>query len=61
MKKLSAPKKVTWWIGLILLIVGAIMLILPKLGVMIPYAGVGAWLLLISALLYALATAMKGL
>jgi drug/metabolite transporter (DMT)-like permease len=61
MKKLSAPKKVTWWIGLILLIIGAIMLILPRLGVMIPYAGIGAWLLLISALLYALATAMKGL
>ncbi len=59
--KLSSPKKATWWIGLILLIVGAIMLILPKLGVMIPYAGVGAWLLLISALLYALATSMKGL
>jgi drug/metabolite transporter (DMT)-like permease len=59
--RLSAPKKVTWWIGLILLIVGAIMIILPRLGVMIPYAGIGAWLLLISALLYALATAMKGL
>jgi drug/metabolite transporter (DMT)-like permease len=59
--RLSAPKKATWWIGLILLIVGAIMIILPRLGVMIPYAGIGAWLLLISALLYALATAMKGL
>jgi hypothetical protein len=59
--KLSAPKKFTWWIGLILLIVGAIMLILPKLGVMIPYAGVGAWLLLISAILYAIATSMKGI
>jgi drug/metabolite transporter (DMT)-like permease len=59
--KLSAPKKSTWWIGLILLIVGAIMVILPRLGVTIPYAGIGAWLLLISALLYAVATAMKGL
>ncbi|MBN2223086.1 MAG: hypothetical protein JW765_00270 [Deltaproteobacteria bacterium] len=59
--KLSAPKKITWWIGLILLIVGAIMLILPKLGVMIPYAGVGAWLLLISALLFAIGTSMKGI
>jgi hypothetical protein len=59
--KLSAPKKVTWWIGLILLIVGAIMLILPRLGVMIPYAGAGAWLLLISALLYTIATSMKGI
>ncbi len=59
--KLSAPKKLTWWIGLILLIVGAVMLILPRLGVMIPYAGVGAWLLLISSLLYAIATSMKGI
>jgi len=59
--KTSAPKKVTWWIGLILLIIGAIMLILPKLGVAIPYAGAAAWLLLISALLYAIATSMKGI
>ena len=59
--KLSSPKKATWWVGLILLIVGAIMLILPRLGVMIPYAGIGPWLLLISALLYAIATSMKGL
>jgi hypothetical protein len=59
--KLSAPKKITWWIALILLIVGGLMLILPKLGVMIPYAGVGAWLLLISALLYAIGTSMKGI
>ena len=59
--RLSAPKKVTWWIGLILLIVGAIMLILPKLGVGIPYAGAAGWLLLISALLYAIATSMKGI
>jgi drug/metabolite transporter (DMT)-like permease len=59
--KLSAPKKLTWWIGLILLIVGAVMVILPLLGVMIPYAAVGVWLLLVSALLYAIATSMKGI
>jgi hypothetical protein len=59
--KLSAPKKVTWWIGLILLIVGAILVILPLLGVALPFVGAGVWLLLISALLYAIATSMKGI
>lgn len=59
--KLSAPKKITWWIGLILLIVGAILVILPLLGVALPFAGAGVWLLLISALLYAVGTSMKGI
>jgi drug/metabolite transporter (DMT)-like permease len=59
--KLSAPKKITWWIGLILLIVGAVLVILPLLNVTVPFVGAGVWLLLISALLYAIATSMKGL
>jgi drug/metabolite transporter (DMT)-like permease len=57
----SAPKKVTWWIGLILLIVGAVLAILPQFVPSIPYTFIGVWLLFFSALLYAIATAVKGL
>lgn len=59
--KLSAPKKITWWIGLILLIVGVILVILPRLGVASPSVALGVVLIFASALLLVLATYMKGL
>jgi hypothetical protein len=59
--KLSAPKKATWWIALILMIVGGVVLILSSLGVPVPAAGASPWLLLISALLFTIGTSMKGI
>jgi|PlaIllAssembly_1097288.scaffolds.fasta_scaffold1517842_1 uncharacterized membrane protein HdeD (DUF308 family) len=59
--KLSAPKKITWMIGLILLIVGLILVILPRLGVASPSVALGVVLIFASALLLIIATYVKGL
>ncbi len=59
--KLSAPKKITWWIGLILLIVGVILVVLPRLGVASPSVAFGVVLIFASALLLLIATYVKGL
>jgi drug/metabolite transporter (DMT)-like permease len=59
--KLSAPKQITWWIGLILLIVGVILVVLPRLGVASPSVALGVVLIFASALLLVLATYLKGL
>ena len=59
--KLSAPKKITWWISLILLIVGAVLVILPRLGVDSPSVALGVVLIFASALLLVIATYVKGL
>jgi len=59
--KLSAPKKITWMIGLILFIVGLILVILPRLGVASPSVALGVVLIFASALLLIIATYVKGL
>jgi drug/metabolite transporter (DMT)-like permease len=59
--KLSAPKQITWWISLILLIVGVILVVLPRLGVASPSVALGVVLIFASALLLVLATYLKGL
>ena len=59
--KLSAPKKITWWISLILLIVGTVLVILPRLGVDSPSVALGVVLIFASALLLVVATYVKGL
>ena len=55
--KLSAPKVVTWWIALVLAVLG----LLGELGTISAAAPYGFWLVLISAALLLLATQMKGL
>jgi 4-hydroxybenzoate polyprenyltransferase len=55
--KLSAPKVVTWWIALILAVLG----LLGFLGVVTAIAPYAFWLALIAAALLLIATQMKGL
>ena len=55
MKHLSAPKNITWWIGLILAVLGIIFYFISFLT---PFA---FWLVLVSAVLLLIATRFKGL
>jgi hypothetical protein len=58
--KLSAPKVITWWIALIIGVVGVVLhLFLPAL-VAVPF-GLGFWLVVVAFVLLVVATAMKGL
>ena len=57
MKKVSAPKNVTWWIGLILAVLGIIGHF-ANVSFLSQYA---FWLVLISAVLLLIATRLKGL
>jgi len=58
--RFNAPKKLTWWIAFVLLLVGGIFWILGLLGVVgLPY-NIEVWCLLASAVLYALGTSLKG-
>lgn len=59
--KISAPKKNTWWIGCILLILGAVAFILPLVGINLPVGWLDKLFFFVSSLLLTLATAMKGL
>jgi len=53
--KLSAPKQITWWVGLILLVVGIIASFVASI------SGFALWIVAISALLMLVATAVQGL
>jgi len=55
MKHLSAPKNITWWIALILAVVG---IILHFVGSFSQFA---IWIILASAVLLLIATRFKGL
>ncbi|MBN1574897.1 MAG: hypothetical protein JW984_17005 [Deltaproteobacteria bacterium] len=59
--KISAPKKNTWWIGCILLVLGVVAFILPFVGVTMLPGWLDKLFFFASSLLYTLATAMKGL
>ncbi len=55
--KLSAPKQITWWIALILGVLG----LLGKL-ITIPFiSGIAFWLVLVALALMLVATLIKGL
>jgi hypothetical protein len=56
MKHLSAPKNITWFIALILAVVGIIFHFLSA-----PFSGFAIWLVLASAVLLLIATRFKGL
>lgn len=55
--KLSQPKVITWWIAVILGVVG----ILAQLEVIPGLAGIAFWLVLVGLALLVLATVIKGL
>ena len=57
----NAPKKITWWIAFILLLVGGISFLLCLfLSVACLPMNLAVWILLASAILYALGTSLKG-
>jgi len=58
--KLSAPKTTTWWIALIVGVVG-ILLTVAKISILAVPFGLGFWLVVIAFVLLLVATAMKGL
>jgi len=60
--KLSAPKTVTWWIAVVLLVVGAVSFILPLIGSsgFLPNA-LEIWFMLAAGVILTLATLLKGL
>ncbi len=53
--KLSAPKQITWWAGLVILVVGVIG---NFIGALNPFA---IWIVAIAAVLMLIATAVQGL
>src|SRR3970040_1508689 len=55
--KLTAPKQITWWIALIIAILG----LLGELGIVSALAGFAFWLALIAFAVVAIATLVKGL
>jgi hypothetical protein len=55
--KLNKPKNVTWWIAVVLGVLGLI----AKLGVVSALAPFGFWLVFVGLALLALANAVKGL
>ena len=55
--KLTAPKQITWWIALIIAILG----LLGHFGIVATLAGYAFWLVLIAYAVLAVATLVKGL
>jgi heme A synthase len=55
--KLSAPKQVTWWIALVVGVVG----ILARLGTIQVLSGYAFWLVVVAFVLLILATLLKDL
>ncbi len=54
---LNAPKVITWWVAVVLAVVGLIaqLVVIPVL------SGLAFWLVLVAAVLLILATILKGL
>ena len=55
--KLSAPKNVTWWVAVVLVLAG----LLGQLGVVAFLSGFAFWLVFIGAVVLALGTLFKDL
>ncbi len=55
--KLNAPKNITWWISLILVVLGVLAKLVP-IAALFPYA---FWLVVIGFILLLLGTMVKGL
>ncbi len=55
--KLSAPKVITWWVALVLAVLG----VLASLVVIPVLSGLAFWLVVVAAALLLIATAVEGL
>ncbi len=55
--KLSAPKQITWWVALVLAVVGLV----AQLGVISAIATYAFWIVFVAAVLLLLATYFPGL
>ena len=55
--RLTPPKKIVWWISLILIVLALVAFFVTSLG----FQTYAIWFALVSAVLMLLATAMKGL
>jgi ABC-type siderophore export system fused ATPase/permease subunit len=55
--RLNQPKKITWWISVILLVIGLVLHFVTSLG----FGDYAIWFATASAVLLILATALKGL
>ena len=58
--RLSAPKQITWWIALIVGVVGILIQILMPTLIAIPF-GLGFWLVAIAFIILLIATLIPGL
>jgi len=58
--RLSPPKQITWWIALIVGVVGIVIQIMGITLIAVPY-GLGFWLVAIAFILLLLATLLEGL
>ena len=55
--KFSAPKQITWWIAVVIAVLGILASLVPSLG----FSGFGFWLVVIGFALLAVATVVEGL
>jgi threonine/homoserine/homoserine lactone efflux protein len=53
----SAPKQITWWIAVVVGVLGILASLVPSLG----FAGFAFWLVVIAFALLAVATVVEGL
>jgi hypothetical protein len=58
--QLSAPKQLTWWIALIVGVVGILVQLFVPTLIALPF-GLGFWLVVVAFVLLLLATYLKGL
>ncbi|GEM_PF-3579497 len=58
--RFNAPKKATWWAAFVFLILGTALLFFTLLTGILEGCHLDSWSLLVSAVLYALGTSMKG-
>ena len=58
--RFNAPKKATWWVAFVFLVIGTVLLFVTLLTDLLGGCHLEGWFLLVSAVLYALGTSMKG-
>ena len=58
--RLSAPKQITWWIALIVGVVGIVVQVMGLTLIAVPF-GLGFWLVVIAFILLLIATLIEGL
>ncbi len=58
--RFNAPKKITWLVAFVFLLIGGISFILSLLNLPSLPCNLDSWCMLVSAVLYALGTSLKG-